>query len=490
MIIYFFLSLFCLYYIFLYLQEYHYHFYGFIEIIKKGLKDKLSYILLISFLGLIHYDFSTSKIINLIIIICYCFFIILKIEEKQILKLKFTKRIIRNLFINLFFYFLGYLFFYRFVCLLPLLSLLISFISFLILVPVEEIIKKYYYHKARKKISKINPLVIAITGSAGKTSIKHFLYHILKEKYHCFMTKGSVNTANGIAKAINLEMNDLCEIAIIECGVSHVNDISEILKIINCNKANMITIISTIFPQHLETIKSFDLLVKEKAKLAQGKLHIGLKGIINELYNSDAKITKIIGIDPFLIDYKIGKSFKFSLDNKEYNYQCNVLGRNNITNILFSITIARFLGLKMKYIESRVRTLENVNNRLKIRKLESFNKIIIDDSFNSNFNGFWDALEVLSSYNDKSCVITPGIVSGGKYIKEYNQKIALKIMEVADKCFLVESVVSGYIKEIFDEKLYDYYYVASFQEAYKMAIEDYQVNSILIENDIPDIYKK
>ena len=371
----------------------------------------------------------------------------------------------------------------RFIWLLPLCCLLFAFLSFVILEPIEGMIRRYYLKKAKKKIKRIKPLVIAITGSAGKTSIKHFLYHIIKDKYFTFMTKGSINTALGIARAINCEMSELTEVAIIECGVSHRGDMDKILKVIDVD----VSVISTIFPQHLETFKSFDLLVKEKEKLAQyGNFHLGLEGIVNQLYYSKAQEIKEVGKDIVLIKYQMGEYFSFRMDGKYYQWKCKVLGKNNIINVLYVIYLAKYLGLKIKYIERKVNALENVSNRLKIRN--QFNKIIIDDSFNSNYSGFCDALDVLKIYDGYKVVITPGIVSGDD-IAKYNHDIALKIMNIVDKCYLVESVVSKYIKEEFDNNLFEYHYVSSFNEAYEEVIKDNNIKAVLIENDIPDIYK-
>ena len=262
----------------MYLQQYHYHYDGFLKILKKGLKNYKSYILLVSIIG--YYNTLYFKIC---VLLCFSFFIFLVLDEKIILKLKFSKRIKRNIIVNVVIYLLFYIFLYRYVWLLPLLVLLISFVSFNILYPVELIINKYYINKARNKLKRIKPLVIAITGSAGKTTTKHFLYYLIKEKYYTFITKGSYNTLMGIVRSINEDMDDLTEVAIFECGVGRVRDISDILKVLDVD----ISVITTIFPQHLESFKSFDELVTEKAKLAlTGSVHFGLDGILNNLYTS------------------------------------------------------------------------------------------------------------------------------------------------------------------------------------------------------------
>ena len=73
----------------------------------------------------------------------------------------------------------------------------------LVLYPVDEMIKGRYISSARKKLRSINPIVIGITGSYGKTSTKHILSHIMSEKYELLSTPKSYNTLMGICKVIN-----------------------------------------------------------------------------------------------------------------------------------------------------------------------------------------------------------------------------------------------------------------------------------------------
>jgi len=60
----------------------------------------------------------------------------------------------------------------------------------------------------RKLATFKNLTVIGITGSYGKTSVKEFLYAILKTEYPTLKTPESYNTVLGIAKVIDLELDE------------------------------------------------------------------------------------------------------------------------------------------------------------------------------------------------------------------------------------------------------------------------------------------
>ena len=126
----------------------------------------------------------------------------------------------------------------------------------------------------------------------------------------------------------------------------------------------------------------------------------------------------------------------------------------------------------------KVSMLKNVTHRLSISRVN--NITIIDDSYNSNFEGFINALDVLKSFDGIKVIISPGIVEGSN-IDEI--KIANKIKDCCDEILLINNPsISKYIenKQSF----------LSFKQAYDYIRKKYQEDKItlLIENDIPDIY--
>ena len=70
--------------------------------------------------------------------------------------------------------------------------------------PIEKMVNYYYILKSKNKLSKMPELIkVGITGSAGKTSVKNILSHILSVKYKVFATPNSYNTPMGICRSIN-----------------------------------------------------------------------------------------------------------------------------------------------------------------------------------------------------------------------------------------------------------------------------------------------
>ena len=195
--------------------------------------------------------------------------------------------------------------------------------------------------------------------------------------------------------------------------------------------------------------------------------------------------------DYYATDIKLNKtemSFTINYENKKILVKTNLIGRHNVLNILASFALAKELGVSDLELVEKIKTLEAPKNRLKIEKLGTH--VIIDDSFNSNNVGFVNALEVLSLYSRPRILITPGIVEGGSLEAEMNYELASEIVKVVDEVVLIETKASMHILEGLKSLGFEKVVVLDkFVDAKKYVFEKYPKGTILIENDVSDIYK-
>lgn len=429
-----------------------------------------------------------SLIQNLIVkYLLLLFYFIMLIKEKYIVKLKITARIKRIYIILLMLIIIHIVFLESNYFLI--LNFIYLYISILIAIPLEKSIGLYYLKKAKEKLKKINPLNIVITGSAGKTSVKNYLYEILSKKHITFMTPLSYNTPLGIARSINETMNVKTEVAIFEFGASHKNDISKLLKIVKPN----IGIITNILPQHLKTFKKIENVFNEKLKL--------FKNSDICIYNSDV-ISPIVDKEKKVITISKQKIAKYKLSDVEmfkeettfkinnYFFKTKLLGECNVDNIILAIITARELGFSNEEIKDIIYNIKPVENRLEVKIINHNDRkiVIINDSFNSNVNGFKNALNILNDYHNKKAVITPGIMECGKKSKDINYKVGDFLKKSNAYVYIIKNKESKYIEESFAVDKYTNYIVYDkFIDAYNDALKKFDV--ILIENDISDIYK-
>ena len=414
------------------------------------------------------------------------------LKEKKILTLKITKRILRFFFTFIIIYLIQILTTMSFIVvniyIVPILIIITNFIN----APFENLINRYYIKKAKKKINKLELIKIGITGSYGKTSCKYFLSNILSRKYLVHKTPKSYNTCLGITKDILNNLEDYNEIYIAEMGATKLKDIEKINNILNIN----IGIITSIGTQHLDSFKTIENILKTKLEILKSK------NIETLIINADNEYLDTYEYPEYLKVIKVGiknKNVNYSATNlvEKFNYisfrindilvEANLNGIHNVTNLLLVYAVCKELKLDDFEIIEEIKNLESVEHRLSLVVKEDYQ--ILDDSFNSNFEGFISALNVLNKVNTIKILITPGLVDQKEKLKEYYKKICDLIVKIVDYVYLVDNENIYILVEYFKTNDFTKYIVVnSFEEAMKLVKKQKNYSTVLIENDLTDYY--
>ena len=371
-------------------------------------------------------------------------------------------------------------------------SYLFLLISFYLLLPFEKYQKNKIKKATKQKLESFPELkIFGITGSYGKTSVKEFLYQILKTEHKVLKTPESYNTPYGIAKVVDLELDDSYEYFICEMGAYRVGDIKEICDMVHPRYG----ILTGINEQHLETFGSLENTIKGKFELIDSLPKDGF-GIVNidntRIKNEYKKHNKYDNISTYglespiiIIDNEI-TSFSLFLDNKSYDAKTKLLGRANIQNIIGAATMAYKLGMKPHAIVKAIENIKQVPHRLEIKLME--NMTIIDDAYNSNVDGFLNAIETLKIFEKTKLLVTPGIVDLGTQTFFIHKKLGERLDKI-DYVFLIgksertkglKEGIADKHKIIEVETLYD-----AWVKIGELKLKD---PVILFENDLPDNY--
>ncbi|WP_281950804.1 UDP-N-acetylmuramoyl-tripeptide--D-alanyl-D-alanine ligase [Nitrosophilus kaiyonis] len=396
----------------------------------------------------------------LLIYILYLYFWQKKLDKKLV----FTARVKRFFLILVFFaFFIDILCIAKFNCkIFP--TLLPLILAFIVSNLIEKFLFTAYKSEAAKKLKEIDPSIIGVTASYGKTSIKNFLFQILSQKYNTYATPRSVNTLGGIIKDINQDLPKNTQIYIVEAGARERGDIYEIASFLN----PQYVVIGKLGPQHIEYFKTMENIIATKLELLSSN-RLKKAFLYDEIPVKDkenfVKFGKNINNLKSSLD---GISFDLEIDNKLYHFEAPVLGAFNAINITAAIMVALEFGFSIENLQKIVKNLKSVEHRL--QKIESNGKIIIDDSFNGNFEGMISSYELVKNYPKRKVIVTPGIVES---TKEANEKLARKIDEVFD---LV--IITGKInREILDKNI---------NRAKKIVLEDKsKLQEVLAQNTKP-----
>ena len=328
-------------------------------------------------------------------------------------------------------------------------------LTYLISQVVEKIIFVSYKHKAKAKLAGIKDLkIITVTASFGKTSIKNFLYQILSSKYKVYKTPRSVNTIAGIIKDINENLPNETEIYITEAGAREKGDIEEITKVLN----PQFVIIGQIGSQHIEYFKSIENIIQTKLELLNTtNLEYGLihRSIPLSYYDKEK-------IEIFPNRLEVTRSdlngiwFDLEIEKSKEHFFAPLLGKFNATNLASAILMAKKFGLSVDEIKLIINEIKPIEHRMQL--IRTNGKMIIDDSFNGNFEGISEGINIVKTYNGRKVIVTPGLVESNE---EQNFELAKKIDKVFDLIIITsklnidifKSVIKKPIIEVYDKSV-------------------------------------
>ncbi len=298
------------------------------------------------------------------------------------------------------------------------------FIPILIAHGVSVLIEKIrfagFLRQAKAKLDGMNDLVIVgITASYGKTSIKNILAHILKAQYRTYATPRSVNTLGGVVKDINVDLPENTEVYIVEMGARGEGDIAEISTFVHPHYA----VVGTIGPAHIEYFKTLENIRNTKMEILQSD-RIKDAWVHSSAHVQPTEEVHVYGDDIADVEATLDGT-AFTLDG--VRYQASLLGAFNATNLAAAIHVARALGLDDATIQQQLSTLEATPHRL--QRIDAGGKVILDDSFNGNIDGMLASFDLAATWPGRKVVITPGLVEVDDAL---NEQIAQRANEVFD----------------------------------------------------------
>ncbi|NLC28022.1 MAG: UDP-N-acetylmuramoyl-tripeptide--D-alanyl-D-alanine ligase [Campylobacteraceae bacterium] len=288
----------------------------------------------------------------------------------------------------------------------------------------EKLIFHGFYSEANTKLeNRSNLVIIAITASFGKTSIKHFLAHILSQKFTIYHTPGNVNTLTGLVQDVNKSLPENIEIYIAEAGAREQGDIAEIAKFLS----PQVVIIGQVGSQHIEYFKTLEAIRNTKMELIHSKRlkHAFVHKSLNIL---PSNIVHEYGDELKRVEATLeGTTFEVFIDGRLESFKTDLLGEFNAQNILSCILVARALGMELETIKDAVKSLPFVAHRLSPMRVGG--KLILDDSYNGNRSGMEASYRLAAKHLGRKILVTPGIIESNI---EENEDLAKVMNEVFD----------------------------------------------------------
>lgn len=288
---------------------------------------------------------------------------------------------------------------------------------------------------AKYKRSLFKCPVVAVTGSAGKTSTKDIIYSVLKEKYNAHKTIGNQNNHLGLPLTV-LALDESKEVLVLEMGMNHAGEISYLTSIARPDVA----VITNVGTAHIGNLGCRENILKAKLEILEGLSPEGTLIINNDndllhewyLDNKDKYHILTIGINN-PSDFQASNIFLeedgSTFTCNDFTYDVPVGGEHFIYNALEAIAVASIFDVDDKSIRKGILNFELSSNRMNIINEEARDITIIDDSYNANFDSMRYAIKYLSGLDGRLIAVLGSMKELGDYTEDLHRKLGKIIVD-------------------------------------------------------------
>src|SRR5271167_1590432 len=214
--------------------------------------------------------------------------------------------------------------------------------------------------------------LIGVTGSAGKTTTKEAIAHVLAGRHRVLKSQGNLNNQFGMPLQL-LKLEPEHELAVIEIGMSHAGEITELARLAqpNCGVVTMVA------PVHLEFFDSLAAIARAKYELIQSLPAGGIA-----VLNTDDEYVSQFGRDfhgkvvtfgvhkPAEVSARnvesrgpLGSAFEIAADGRQARATLPLLGEHNIYNALAAVAVGLQYGVPLDEAAEALATLHAADKR-------------------------------------------------------------------------------------------------------------------------------
>jgi len=241
--------------------------------------------------------------------------------------------------------------------------------------------------------------VVAITGSAGKTTTRQIIYHALSRRFGVYQSPKSFNNEIGLPLTL-LGAGPQDQIVIAELGSNHPGEIPHLTRIAEPD----IAVVTNVHPAHLEGFGDLQTIIQEKLSISEG-LRSGGVLILNGDFDRlvDACRAKGLRFTTFGksdgCDYRAGNirpdgpASRFTIDSTEVYLP--LAGPGNVENALAAWAVCSQFGLTIDDFAQAIETLSPVSMRTELLQIGTLT--VLSDCYNANPASMRNALEILAN---------------------------------------------------------------------------------------------
>jgi UDP-N-acetylmuramoyl-tripeptide--D-alanyl-D-alanine ligase len=257
--------------------------------------------------------------------------------------------------------------------------------------------------------------LVGVTGSAGKTTTKEAIAHVLSSQFRVLKSEGNFNNHFGLPLML-LKIEPEHDVAVIEMGMSHAGEIRALAKIAQPE----IGTVTNVAPVHLEFFDSLAGIARAKYELIESLPPSG-----TAVLNADDEYVSQFGRDfkGRVVTYGTsttadvraesvqscgagGSEFDVVVGGNREHVHLPLVGVHNVLNALAAVSVAMARGIKVPDAVAALATLKPADKRGQVLQLG--NITVINDCYNSNPKALNAMIDALAAMNAKRRIVVAG----------------------------------------------------------------------------------
>ncbi len=284
--------------------------------------------------------------------------------------------------------------------------------------------------------------LIGVTGSAGKTTTKEAIAHVLSARFRVLKSEGNFNNHFGLPLML-LKLEPEHDVAVIEMGMSHAGEIRALAKIAEPE----IGVVTNVAPVHLEFFDSLAGIARAKYELIEslsasgtavlnaddeyvsqfGRDFKGKVVMYGTRATADMRAEKIQSRGPE------GVEFDVVIGSAREHARLPLVGEHNVRNALAAVAVGLERGLKPTEAVAALATLAAADKRGQV--LQVGNITVINDCYNSNPKALEAMVDALAAIAAKRRIVVAGEMlelgpAGEEMHRRAGQHVAEKKIDV------------------------------------------------------------
>ncbi|MAH73251.1 MAG: hypothetical protein CBC09_04320 [Cellvibrionales bacterium TMED49] len=253
---------------------------------------------------------------------------------------------------------------------------------------------------------------IAITGSSGKTTVKEFIFSILKLCGSVHATEGNLNNQIGLPLTL-LALPEGTDYLVLEMGARKAGDINYLCSLSRPD----ISLVNNIQNAHIGSFGDLGSIANAKSEIYRSLPEHGV-GVLNLDLDYSNEWKNLLGprrcitfsaedesADVLAINLKSDEHGCYKFDMRlspsattlqDISIELNVPGEHSVGNAIAAAACALAAGAGIDQIKQGLQMVEPISGRLMVKKLRSGGSLI-DDSYNANPESVKAAINFLST---------------------------------------------------------------------------------------------